>query len=764
MDESALIAAAREGRPLDCAGEQGPGQVTADVVRRICRDEAATVDPRGLILRNALITGELDLSGLRVPFPLSFHNSRFDAPVSLTGAELQALAITASNLPGLLANGVRIRRDLDLSASRITGAQPSNASTTRRAAVWLCESDIGGRVLCVDTAIDAGEERAVQADRMHVGGTVRFIHDFVARGEVRLLGAHIDGSLDLTGARLEQPTGLALDIADAVIGGSVHVIGSRAGRRPVVHGRIDAGTARISGRLMLRDLDLTCADVITDDPYSRRFRPHTALTAPRLYVGGQVSLEGTCVIVGGVDLSFSDLGDVVVERGCRLRAAGRTALDLTRAELRASLTLERDVAIDGSLALPGAHMSGDLTLIGTRWREPADRLTIAAQRAHVNGNVDLGEADTEDGQLWFRGAVVGGTFDATGARLSHPAGETLNLNQAIIGGSVRLTDGFESTGYVVFNQATIQGRLQVRGGRFACPSPSHYNVTGHAIQARSATVHSGMYLGWASVTPSVDFTGATTTILDDDPATWPEHFAISGFTYERFALVDPKSTWDWQRRCAWLEQQTVFDVGPYEQVAKVLRQHGHASEAEYVLIAQRNRAEKAPSPRAPGAGRAAVKWLLQAVSRRFGYGYRPWRAVWLLVGLFLLVFVTVSVPPLRDSLRASDAQGDVYAPDGILVTTTDSQAADNSVFAEQAPTRARRDACGDGQVRCFDSFFFAADTVVPLVSLEQRATWYADFRAPWGRFMDIWLNIATIVGWVLSSVFVLSFTRFVRNK
>jgi hypothetical protein len=760
MDEAALIASARAGRSAECAGERIP----ADVLRRICRDEAATVDARGLRLRDAVITDELELSGLRVPFPLCFDHCRFDTPLSLAGAELQALAITDSDLPGLLANGVRIRRELDLSASRITGAQPSNASTTRRAAVWLCESDIGGRVLCVDTAIDAGTERAIQADRMHVGGTVRFIHDFSARGEVRLLGVHIDGSLDLTGARLEQPAGLALDIADAVIGGSVHVIGSRSGRRPVVHGRIDAGTARIAGRLMLRDVELTCLDVATDDPYWHRRRPHTAFNAPRLHVGGQVTLEGACVIVGGVDLSFSDLGDVVVEQDCRLRAAGRTALDLTRAELRASLTLEPGVRIDGSLALPGAHTAGDLTLIGTTWREPADGRTIAAQRAHIDGNVDLERADTEDGQLRFRGAVVGGTFDATGARLNNPAGETLNLNQATVGGSVRLTDGFTSTGCVAFHQATVQGRLELRDGRFTCPGPSEYNPAGHAIAATSAAVRNGMYLAWASITPSVDFTGTTTTILHDDPDAWPERFAISGFTYERFAPVDQESTWDWQRRCAWLERQTVFDVGPYEQVAKVLRQHGHASEAEYVLIAQRNRAEKVPSPRAPGLGRAAVRWLLPFVSRRFGYGYRPWRAVWLLVCLFLLVLVTVSVPPLRDSLRASDAQGDVYAPNGILVTTTDARAAGATDFARRASVPVRSDACGDGQVRCFDPFFFAADTVVPLVSLEQRATWYADFRAPWGRFMDVWLNLATIVGWLLSSVFVLSFTRFVRNK
>ena len=44
---------------------------------------------------------------------------------------------------------------------------------------------------------------------MRVGGTVRLIHDLTATGEVRLLGARIDGSLDPTGAHLADDHGLA---------------------------------------------------------------------------------------------------------------------------------------------------------------------------------------------------------------------------------------------------------------------------------------------------------------------------------------------------------------------------------------------------------------------------------------------------------------------------------------------------------------------------------------------------------------------------
>ena len=53
-------------------------------------------------------------------------------------------------------------------------------------------------------------------------GVKRFGADGQVCGEIRFLGARIGGSLDLTGAHLTDPlNGLALDLGDAQIGGSL---------------------------------------------------------------------------------------------------------------------------------------------------------------------------------------------------------------------------------------------------------------------------------------------------------------------------------------------------------------------------------------------------------------------------------------------------------------------------------------------------------------------------------------------------------------
>ena len=234
MVDAALLAdAARTGRWFDGASADGSAEIDAVVLRGLCRERRDEVDAAGVRLRNVHVRGSLDLAGVEVPFPLRLDGCRFDGPLQLDGARLHRLDLTnCPDVPGLVANGLEVRRDLNLSGSTITAAHATTASESRTAAVWLCESHIGGRLIAVDTVIRAGGGRALHADRMRVGGTVRLILGFVADGEVRMLGARIDGSLHLTGAELDGGDGLALHLGVAEIGGSLFLVDSRDGRRP----------------------------------------------------------------------------------------------------------------------------------------------------------------------------------------------------------------------------------------------------------------------------------------------------------------------------------------------------------------------------------------------------------------------------------------------------------------------------------------------------------------------------------------------------
>ncbi|HEY7224280.1 MAG TPA: hypothetical protein VH561_11910 [Micromonosporaceae bacterium] len=757
IDEARFAEAVAAGAVLEAPGDH----IDADLIRAFCLRHAHHVDPRGIRLGGVHVSGTLDLTSVSVPFALGFTACTFDHPPVLHGARVKELSLFDCTLPGLLANGIDVQGDLDLSASRVVGRWPTRASNSRSAAIWLCESTVGGRLRCIDTTIDAQGERALQADRMRVGGTVRFLNGFDAKGELRLVGLQVSGSLDMTGAHVESD-GLAVDLADATIAGNMFIAPAEGTpgkqRRPRIHGRINLSSTRIDGRLEIRDAALVRPERDEGRYHSPRFSGK-ALVGLRLFVGAELLLEGTTTISGGIDLASAELGRFAIESGSTVEAPGEVAIDLTNAEIRSAVTVGEAVRVRGTTLLVGARIRGRLDLDGAALTDPQGHSLLKADGATIDGDVTLKRVRATGGQLKFWRSTVGGGFDAEGAVVENPDGGTVRLHQSEVGGSVRLIDGFISIGCVVLSRTAVGGRLDLGGGHFHCPRPGEHNTEGAAIRAVSGTFRGGMDLGWAAITPAINVTDTATSVLQDDPSNWPERIYIAGFSYERFdAPRDGGSqgrVWDWERRLAWLRQQSQYDAGPYEQAARVFRGHGYVHGAEQLLIRQRSdarRAEQHSRSRPHDMTewtRASADWTRNAVDWVYdwtvGYGFRPGRVLWLLAALLALVGTTLAVPAVQATLRASD-QGVVFTTRGPVGV------ADQSA-----------DPCGGGQVRCFNPLLYAVDTVVPLVALDQRSTWYPDRFARGGAFVEWWLNLATVAGWLLSSIFLLSFARLARN-
>lgn len=118
IGEAELLSAGKSGVIADATMDGGKRPLRAGVLRRCCHELKEEIDPRGLRLNNAVVAGCLDLAGLTVPFPLRFEGCEFDSAPVVEGAEIFELSLTGCpRLPGLLGNGLRLRRDLDLSRS-----------------------------------------------------------------------------------------------------------------------------------------------------------------------------------------------------------------------------------------------------------------------------------------------------------------------------------------------------------------------------------------------------------------------------------------------------------------------------------------------------------------------------------------------------------------------------------------------------------------------------------------------------------------------
>jgi hypothetical protein len=108
------------------------------------------------------------------------------------------------------------------------------------------------------------------------------------------------------------------------------------------------------------------------------------------------------------------------------------------------------------------------------------------------------------------------------------------------------------------------------------------------------------------------------------------------------------------------------------------------------------------------------------------------------------------------------ARGAAHAHDG--ASRTASQQRCTSARVSRLGARPAPDGCGDGQVRCLNPVFWAVDTVVPLVTLGQRSTWYPPQpRRGVGNRRGHLAQHRDALGWVRSSIFLLSFTRLARS-
>ena len=820
ISEAEILGAFREGRALDCARYGIRRRVEASFLRHCCLELRDQVDSRGISLRRAAITGRLDLAGTEVPFPLRFDKCVFGSAPTFEGAYLQELALTGCDrLPGLLANGVRVRRDLDLSRSRITGGHSTSASTSKKSAIWLCESAIGGRLLCVDTVIHASGERSLQADRMHVGGTIRFIHHFTAIGEIRLLGVRIDGSLDLTGARIKSAEGPALDLGDAVIEGSVFLIRDSTGRRPVIRGRIDMGSTRISGQLLIRDATIEKSSTTpVDSGYSTSRIRGSALSAPRLSVGAETTLEGACKVVGGLDLSMSEMSNLSIHNGSSFHADRSTALDLTHAELRSSLTIDSGVAVRGTVRLTGAHLRGDLSLQGVMLTAPEPAVSQAdgadidrrqhpfdtapsgrykngyaliAEGITVGGGVLLNEGFTAEGAVQLRSADVAGSLICSGAYLTgrDKEGYALVADEIRIGGNVLLNDGFISAGAIRLPGADIgralvcseahldghdnQGVALLAGGIKASGLYLNEGFTpAGTIWLRSASIRGSVYL--APKKPASGATGLDAAhaqiggTLNWTPMEQVEgmvslHGAVAGQLVDDWGGRRDNAFWPRNGQLR-LDGFTYDGLGGAQQatvkqrLAWIRSQYQDNADNRVTPFTSQPYEQLTAVYRHAGQDIEArqVAIARRADLREYGNLSRFQRAGnWLLDKTIKYGYQTWRAAAGLILLYMIFLGLSIFAQHhGLMVPVG------NVKGLHPAPTAT---SCA-GNYPCFYPAGYAIDTVIPIINIHQSGYWGPNGSVPWGWSWIAATWIATGLGWALATLLVAGYTGLARRQ
>jgi hypothetical protein len=467
-----------------------------------------------------------------------------------------------------------------------------------------------------------------------------------------------------------------------------------------------------------------------------------ALLGTRLRASGVMSLErGFSATGGGVFLTGAQIGGTLFCDGAQLSNPDGDAFRADLLDVHGDLFMRSGFRADGRVKLVGARIGGRWDCTGGVFHSSPGQDAIRASNVQVVGNVffrrgfqatgrvrlfnaQLGaltcRAGTFTGGVQFRSARIAGSAGFYGATLeAGDSPDALDLANAEIAGNLYLNDGFTARGAVRLTSARIGGDVECNQGTF------DGNLAAEGMTA-------GGRLRWQEIGEprgTVDLRRARVSELSDDDVSWPDpgDLLMDGFSYDRFGDFAPRSP---KERVAWIQRQRSYAPGPYQQLAAVYRRNGQIAEAVHVAVAQQE------DLRTHGdLGRAARIWN-RFLGVTLGHGYRPGRAVWALLGLYIVTLLSVWL----------GARADAF----IQVGNTAPQ---SSVTASH---------CGPAYP-CFSVPAYTLENITPILDLHQAQNWHPRASTTGGWMLRDWLYLTTVLGYGLTTLLAAGLSGLARS-
>lgn len=246
--------------------------IRSDFVRWLATDpEAAThIDPKGLRAFDITLQDKLDLQNCRVLVPLHFQHCTINNEIDLRSAETKGIQLLDSMFNGTIkADRIDVDGPLFLRGSSFFGE------------IRLVGAKINGSLDCIGAKLRA-KGNTLCADRAEIGGFLNLGQGndlsgnpqmFESEGTIRLSGAKIKGDLSCTGAKLMVENG------DALFADNVEILGNAF----LYRGFESKGTIRLPAAQIKGALSFSGAKLTGTEEY--------ALYADYAVVGLNVSLD-----------------------------------------------------------------------------------------------------------------------------------------------------------------------------------------------------------------------------------------------------------------------------------------------------------------------------------------------------------------------------------------------------------------------------------------------------------------------------------------
>jgi hypothetical protein len=755
--------------------------VRASVLRDLCLQQHGwSVDPRGVRVVGAVLREELSLAHCDLPFPLEFRQCTFGGGVDLTEAKVRGLAMPACRVDGwfkadnIVVVGAVVLCSLNTYRENQLYEQVDPTETDQPFVVsgplYFANARVEGEEFNCSGGVFAGEGAGcLFAQGIEVRGSVLLCNGFQAKGAVDFSGAKVRGQFDCSGGKFDgagdrclfaQGIEVAQDVLlndDFTARGEVSFAGAKVG------GQFDCSGGKFEGEgdrcLFAQDVEVA-RDVLLNAGFT---------------ACGEVSFAGA-----KVDGQFNCSGG-------KFEGEGGRCLFAQGIEVAQDVLLNDDFTARGEVSFAGAKVGGQFDCSSGKFEGEGD-LCFIAEGIDVAQDVLLIDGFEAKGTVTFWGATVGGQFTCMEATFAREGKKCLYARNIEVAQDVLLRKGFTAKGTVDLRGCRIKGSMSVEEVELDEFDLSHGTVEGAFsfdpkrvrgdIDLRDA--HIGTWddkwavrkdtplTAWQRLKRKIgrlrlDNPRKKTQAEGDGVAAIEKQrkYRLSGLTFKSIGDHLTKVAHDDSFAIAsWFAHANngAYRPQPFEQMAAVLKSHGHEGAYREIAIMKRVLHRRA------GKTRRGWKWLeFILLDLPVRYGYQPWRAVvcalliWLLAGGAYCLGRNAMVP--ADSTALVEAN----------------RAKERSVASIPANKRAEASA---RPLRCFvphgypqfKPWVYAADLFLPVIELGQKHCWVPDPAQPprirvglirWLLPVLSWL--LPIAGWYLTTLFITSFTPLLRT-
>jgi hypothetical protein len=596
--------------PVHLVAVSGP-EVRGRFIRELLLGRHGELDPRGVRLAGARITGKLDLAYVKAKTGLYLIRCAIGGSFSAVEACLENLACTNCRLRHLHADRIRIDHVLDLARTQVTGT---------RSPLRLHSAHLGA-LDCTDLVVRSDSGIAVDADGLHVDndlflGRAR-IGGEGALGALRLPDARVGGQISGVASHIVNSSGPAVQADGLRVSSDFSLVDARLEGTGQL-GAVRLLGAQIGGQAQLEDARVT-------NPSG------PAVAADKMQAGSlyltSAQITGTGAN-GALRLSGARINGQLHGQALEVANSSGPAISADGLKVDTELYL-KDARLTGSgaggtLRLLGANIEAQLSAVGIRVDNDSGP-GLVADGIEVRQNLSLAEARiTGTGSLSavrLLGARIGSQLSCVELRARNRSGPALAADGLVVGSSLSLKsariDGASKHGALILHSAKVSGQLNLTARWVR-------NTHRVAVNLTNAQAEGQVFLPGRLVCPQPWGRSCR----------WSTAIHLESFTFE--SLVSPS----WREWLHLIRFHTPRYVpSPYQKLAAAERAAGHDGNARHVLIAQQRDLQRRD---AQALGGRLTRFFHRSWGVLAGYGYRARRTAAALV-VALIAAITVGV-------------------------------------------------------------------------------------------------------------------------